>query len=444
MNTIRKLALTVVILLSGICVTGAETKSSTPIFKPSHEKQTSLKTEADTFRNMQFKIAYRINKFNVDSTYMGNAENLQTIRTYLKESTRIDSIVIYSFASPEGPYYLNRYLSRNRGIMAKKFIMGSAPENRPLSEDMIKIKSTAENWEGLKHEILTNYNRDDREEVLKVLYSDLSSDAKKRRLRNMPSRPWRFIIDSIMPNLRYAQWICTWGPRFDAIDLESEIAYLPFEPAKYTYRAPIKFAPKPIEYRKTIFALKSNLLYDAISWANASLEVPFCGNKFSMTYDHQFPWWRWSDGGNKFCMRYLQIGGEFRWWFKPRTKPATKHRVVRDKLAGHFLGVYGMGGKWDFERARSICYQGEFWSTGLSYGYSLPISKRLNLEFTASVGYANIPYRHFIPSGDYEILFRDPTDTGTWNYVGITKLGVTLVIPITIKKTIMPKEGGWR
>ena len=226
--------------------------------------------------------------------------------------------------------------------------------------------------------------------------------------------------------------------------MESQIAFLPYTPAEYTYVAPIKFAPKPIEYRKTIFAIKSNLLYDALTWTNLSLEVPFSGNKFSVTYDHQFPWWRWGEGGNKYCNRYLQVGGEFRWWFHPRTKPATKHRVVRDKLAGHFLGVYGMGGKWDFETRRNICYQGEFWSTGLSYGYSLPISKRLNLEFTASLGYASIPYRHFIPSDDYEILFRDPTDTGRWNYVGITKLGVTLVIPITIKKTIMPKEGGLR
>ena len=201
---IQTLTLAVVMSLFEINLTYAETRSDTPVFKPKEEKQTTLKTEADT-RLMQFKIAYRINKFNVDSTYMGNAGNLQTIRTYLKESTRIDSIVIYSFASPEGPFYLNRYLSRNRGIMAKKFIMDSAPANRPLTEDMIKIKPTPENWEGLKHEIMTNYNRDDREEVLKVLYSDLSSDAKKRRLRGMPSRPWRFIIDSIMPKLRYAQ-----------------------------------------------------------------------------------------------------------------------------------------------------------------------------------------------------------------------------------------------
>lgn len=97
------------------------------------------------------------------------------------------------------------------------------------------------------------------------------------------------------------------------------------------------------------------------------------------------------------------------------------------------MGAYGESGKYDFEYQRSICYQGEFWSTGLSYGYAMPIGRYLNLEFSISAGYASIAYRGYTPSEDYEILWRDPNKTGRLHYFGPTKAQVSLVIPIRVK-----------
>ena len=112
---------------------------------------------------------------------------------------------------------------------------------------------------------------------------------------------------------------------------------------------------------------------------------------------------------------------------------ASEKRIRRDKLTGHFVGVYGESGKYDFEHKKDICYQGEFWSAGLSYGYSMPIGKRLNMEFSISAGYASIAYRGYTPSDDYETLWRDPEKVGKWHYFGPTKAQVSLVIPITAK-----------
>jgi hypothetical protein len=46
---------------------------------------------------------------------------------------------------------------------------------------------------------------------------------------------------------------------------------------------------------KTIFAIKSNLLYDLATMVNVSVEVPFViqDNHFSVVAQHQFPWWLW-------------------------------------------------------------------------------------------------------------------------------------------------------
>lgn len=130
-----------------------------------------------------------------------------------------------------------------------------------------------------------------------------------------------------------------------------------------------------------------------------------------------------------------------RWWFRPQPREPYDRHVRRDKLMGHYLGLYGMGGKWDFEWKRKFCYQGEFWSAGVSYGYSRPLGKRLNFELSASLGYANIPYRNYKPSDDYGILLRNRKKTGTWHYVGPTRLEVSLVWPLLHRFTVK-REGG--
>ena len=175
---------------------------------------------------------------------------------------------------------------------------------------------------------------------------------------------------------------------------------------------------------QTMLAVKSNLAYDAFSFLNYAVELPIYSNKVSLQWQHVFPWWRWGQERNKYCVRYLQMGGEARWWFKPMP------RDNRDKLTGHYLGAYFMGGKWDFQRRRSICHQGEFTSAGLSYGFSMPVGRWLNLEFSLSAGYARIPYRKYVPAEDYSQLYK--TGSGTWHYFGPTKVEVSLVLPIRI------------
>jgi hypothetical protein len=153
-------------------------------------------------------------------------------------------------------------------------------------------------------------------------------------------------------------------------------------------KAPQWDGPADEEGLKTILALKTNLLYDALSFANFSVEVPLYKDKLSLLYYHQFPWWTWGMADNEFCMRFLSIGGEARWWFG-----------TTDRFNGHFIGAYAMSGIYDFQNDSKICYQGKAWSAGLSYGYAMKLGKSpLNLEFAVSVGYLTATYRHYSPS----------------------------------------------
>lgn len=394
----------------------------------------SIKSEIRNFR-----IYYPVNKTALYPNYMSNAQNIDTIRRYLAESPRIDSIVIYSYASPEGPYRFNSRLAKGRGKTAKRFIMSLMPADRQLPDSIIHLRPEAENWQGLREEIVTNYHLGDRDRVLEILDSDIANEEKKTRLKRLSGgKAWRHIIKTIMPRLRYATWISVWQPILPELtpaEIKAEV------PSKPVTDKPELCVEVPTMEQKTIFALKTNMLYDVASIVNVSVEVPIYENKFSVLYQHHFPWFNWGEGNNKYCIRFLSFGGEARWWFKPQPRAATGSSRLRDRLMGHYVGIYGMGGKYDFNWKRDICYQGEFWSAGLSYGYSMPLGKWLNLEFSVSAGYANIPYRHYTPSDDYEILVRDPNKHGTWNYFGLTKAEISLVMPIMLTKW---KKGGGR
>lgn len=333
-------------------------------------------------------------------------------------------------------------MAEERGKTAKKYLLSCIPSERHLPDSLIVLDPTAENWEDLRNLVYYQYALDDKDEVLAILdRTDITDERRKVLLKRLKrGKSWQYILKELMPQLRYATWISVW----QRIQVDRVVE----EPVCLAMKKPVvedlHFQPIPLpfpeveeEYTKTILALKSNLLYDAVSWLNFSVEVPI-KDKYSVLYYHQFPWWAWGKGNNEYCMRFLSIGAEARWWFKPMPREATERRIKRDKLMGHFLGVYAESGKWDFERKRDVCYQGEHWSAGLSYGYAMPIGRRLNLEFSLSVGYASIAYRGYTPSEDYEILWRDPEKVGRWHYFGPTKAQVSLVLPFIVKV----KKGG--
>lgn len=371
---------------------------------------------------------------------MSNPDELENIKRHLYSSPRIDSITIYSYASPEGSYEFNKWLAAERGKTAKKFILNNIPAHRNFPDSLIRIMPTAENWEGLREEIVNLYTLPDKDKVLAIIDDNNITDAERKvQLKRLDhGRSWQYIIKHIMPRLRYATWISVWVPVEKM--MRSAIAPLSTDTLELPLQVVSPQLPQTEYYSKTILALKSNLLYDALTWLNYSIEVPFAGDRFSALFYHQFPWWRWGQSNNEYCIRFLGLGVESRYWFLPQPRPATPNRIVRDCLVGHYVGVYGESGMWDFEHKRDICYQGEYWSAGLSYGFAMPITKYLNLEFSISGGYASIPYRGYTPSPDYSILWRDYDRMGRWHYWGITKLQVTLVVPIVVNF----KKGGTR
>ena len=179
-----------------------------------------------------------------------------------------------------------------------------------------------------------------------------------------------------------------------------------------------------------IAAVKTNLLYDAVTALNVEVEVPL-GRHFSVMVEDVFPWW---ETGNKYCFQMWEMGLEGRYWFK------GWDRISTQKLRGFFAGVYAMSSKYDFQWDRDVNLQGEYWSAGISGGYAMAIGrrKRVNLEFSLAVGPMHTVFRHYQPTQSYDKLIRDPYNagidykTGQW-YFGPTKAKVSLVVPICVR-----------
>lgn len=378
----------------------------------------------------KFRISYPVNDTELHPDYLDNSSALETIKRYFATSPRIDSIVIFSYASPEGSYRLNRRLALERGERARRYLLENMASFRDFPDSLIIVKPVAENWDGLLDMVNRYYPYSDKQDVINLLTrEDISADKKKDHLKQLNGgRPWRYIKAKILPHLRHATWVAEWVyvpytpvnvPAVEAIRSEAVTGVHPISLPTNGHH--VVQPPLQVE-RKTIVALKTNLLYDLLSWTNFSVEVPFCKDRMSLLYYHQFPWWTWGQADNEFCTRFLSVGAEARWWFR-----------TSGCLNGHFLGAYAESGKYDFEYQRSFCYQGDFYSAGLSYGYAMPIGKHLNLEFSISAGYASIAYRGYTPSEDYEILWSDSNKVGRIHYFGSTKAQVSLVIPIKVK-----------
>ena len=85
--------------------------------------QGAAQTPSDSTVAMRFRIYYPVGKAELREDYMENAKTLQHIQKYLEHSSKIDSITIYSYASPEGPYQLNKRLATNRGKTIKNYLL---------------------------------------------------------------------------------------------------------------------------------------------------------------------------------------------------------------------------------------------------------------------------------------------------------------------------------
>lgn len=153
-----------------------------------------------------------------------------------------------------------------------------------------------------------------------------------------------------------------------------------------------------IESAPATVQLRTNALYYLALCPNVGMEIQ-TDLGLAWQLDYIGAWWN-SPSHNHFFSNYA-FQTELRYYL---------NRKKQMPYPGHHVGIYGQMATFDFEfggtgyMSRNLDYS---YGIGISYGYSLPISRHWNLDLTAGMGYFQSKYDVYEPVNG--IYIKDKT-----------------------------------
>lgn len=380
----------------------------------------ALSVAAQEHIEKKYSLFFRVSRSDIDSTYMDNGHTIRTMIDDIKTTLEVqgavpDSLLIYASSSPEGPSALNQRLAIRRAENARALLIDLFPQFDPKN---IKVESRPNDWSGVILAIRRDSSIINRNALLKVL-TDSGVKDKTAALRAIPEA-----YDEIRHGLlNYMRTATVTIQVIGMKDEFSDIGPRPLIPAVSSVKVPAIEPPmdEPLsmpqavqDIRKPFYmAVKTNMLYDLALVPNIGLEF-YLGKNISVAGNWMYSWWK----NDRIAWYWRTYGGDLavRYWFGPDAE--------KKPLSGHHVGVYGQIITYDFETG-GRGYLGDRWSYagGIEYGYSLPVARRLNIDFNLGVGYLGGEFKEYLPIDGHYVWQA----TKKRNYIGPTKLEVSLV-----------------
>ena len=372
------------------------------------------------------ELSYRDNAANMKALTQG----IQTIKG--NPCVQLQHIRILSAASPEGNSALNKRVAKRRGERLRDYLK----ETLVLPDSIFTVSSAGEDWQGLAA-LIAKEKTPWRNKALQIIRhtpewvtrNGKVVDGRKRQLQNLDGgKAWKYMLDNHFYTLRTgAVVVCEVKTlaaestpsaaeasleqaRLDSASQQSASqspASPPF-PAIPSQVHPGQEPPPSSSY----FALKSNLLYDALLVPNLSLEASI-GSGWTLGAGGMFAWWS-KDAKHRYWRIY---GGdlEIRKYFGTLSKSKP--------LQGHHLGIYGDFLTYDFEFGAKGYQSKATYAAGIKYGYSHPIANRLNLDFALGIGYLHSNYKTYVPRDGCYVY----QETKKRKWLGPTQAEISLV-----------------
>ena len=396
----------------------------------------------DTFA---VEVYYRQGSARIDSAYQDNRNKLDSLLGVLhklsSDSTlRLDRFSIMSGASPEGSTSLNRNLSKRRSQSIGNYLRRRIPSQASI----ITETHAGIDWDNLRTKVAqSDMPCKEKEEVLSILdntpewviKNGIVVDSRKKQLMDLHrGNSWRYMEKHFFPLLRrslvevqYVSLLPAAGteqvsePDAEQTDTVEMPQPLTPVPASKTEAEDSRMISEPQQQPPFYMAAKTNLLYDALLVPNAGVEF-YLGKGFSASGSWMYAWWK-----KNRRHRYWRIyGGEL----------AIRKYFCRPEggspLSGHHLGVYGQILTYDFEtggrgymggKPGGTLWEKMNYTAGLEYGYSLPVARRLNIDFVIGLGYWGGTYYEYLPMDNHYVWQA----TKQRHWFGPTKAEISLV-----------------
>ena len=374
-------------------------------------------------------IGFRVGSSFLDPKFGNNEASLNDVIQFLNEvrndtTIELTQVTFCGSASPEGGNKLNRNLAKRRCANMEQYVR----QRIQLPDEVVKRQEWSDAWQKLAIYV-ENSDMPNKKEVLHELletpeytYNKYGAlvDSRKKRLMDMNyGRTWNYMLDKFFPSVRNASAILV------TIRKKNEPAPEPQpEPVVEEPKQPEPIVqPEPVVDTKqpAYFAIKTNMLYDALLVPNVGVEFSL-GKRWSVAADWMYGWW----SRNK-SHRYWRVYGgglTVRKYFgaKAAEKPLQGHHIgINAQMLTYdieFGGKGYMGGKpggtlWDRMN----------YTIGAEYGYSMPVARRLNIDFSLAAGYMGGRYYEYTPLDGHYVWQA----TKNRNWIGPTKVEVSLV-----------------
>lgn len=372
------------------------------------------------------ELSYRDNAANMKALTQG----IQTIKG--NPCVQLQHIRILSAASPEGNSALNKRVAKRRGERLRNYLK----ETLVLPDSIFTVSSAGEDWQGLAA-LIAKEKTPWRNKALQIIRytpewvtrNGKVVDGRKRQLQNLDGgKAWKYMLDNHFYTLRTgAVVVCevktlpaestpsAAEARLEQARLESASQQSASQsPSSPPFPAiPLQVHPDPQSPpAASYFALKSNLLYDALLIPNLSLEASI-GSGWTLGAGGMLAWWS-KDAKHRYWRIY---GGdlEIRKYFGTLSKSKP--------LQGHHLGIYGEFLTYDFEFGAKGYQSKATYAAGIKYGYSHPIANRLNLDFALGIGYLHSNYKTYVPRDGCYVY----QETKKRKWLGPTQAEISLV-----------------
>lgn len=393
---------------------------------------TEAKSSDDT---AEASVIFPTGKWDIDSCLNQNARSLDSIRRFVNTSdsnTVITRIDIYGHASPDGSLHLNRILAHNRTLAMKNFIIAEASQ---YDVNDIYLHSEVFGTDALCHEIMRS-DINDRHAAIDILSDSVLDPALRlRRLKSAQNGRLWHEIKPLLGNLRCVKVVFSFDrttPVIQSSDSPAEINETDtvteadiIEPTAETtltvsdtvhVSEPIP-ASGPITSKSSkaplYLSLKTNMLYDAMLIPSVGAEA-YIGKMWSVSANWSYAWWSKNSSHN--FWRFYGGDIELRRWFG--------HHAAAKPLTGHHIGLYAQILTYDFELGGKGYMGNKYnYGGGLEYGFSLPVARRINIDFTLGVGYLGGQYYEYTPIDGHYVWQA----TKQRHWFGPTKAEVSLV-----------------
>lgn len=165
--------------------------------------------EASKARSEQGRayIDFPVNQVTLYPGYRNNpaelAKIVQTINLVKEDrNTRITSVEIHGYASPEAPYAHNAWLAERRAATLKDHVSKLVD----IDDALFRVRYTAEDWQGLR-EYVAGSSLPHRDEILNTIDDrQLSPDTREWRIKLRWPDDYRVMLDECYPALRHSDY----------------------------------------------------------------------------------------------------------------------------------------------------------------------------------------------------------------------------------------------